>query len=486
MRFAHDVAAVRAAETALMAELPAGTLMERASFGLAATCAQLLDRVYGSRVVLLVGSGDNGGDALYAGAVLARRGAVVEAVLLGLTAHAGGLAALLSAGGRVGDRAAVLRADLVLDGIVGIGGSGGLRPEAASVVADISAAATVVAVDVPSGVDADTGVVSGAAVRAHVTVTFGTSKPGLLVDPGAEQAGVVELVDIGLGPYLPTATVSALQALDVAQVLPALTAESDKYRRGVVGIVAGSATYTGAALLATGGALRAGAGMVRLVSVEHPASLVRARWPEAVVTVLAGSPSDDVLAAGQVQAWVVGPGIGVDAYAEALVAQVLGAAVPVVVDADALTVLARNPSLVSQRVAPTVLTPHAGELTRLLGLDPDARADVEARRLSHARLAAERFGATVLLKGSTTVVCTPDGLTRVNPTGTSWLATAGSGDVLSGITGALLAGGLTALDAASCAAYLHGAAGRAAAQGAPIVADDIIANIATAIRSLSS
>jgi ADP-dependent NAD(P)H-hydrate dehydratase / NAD(P)H-hydrate epimerase len=193
-----------------------------------------------------------------------------------------------------------------------------------------------------------------------------------------------------------------------------------------------------------------------------------------------------VLVAGQAQAWVVGPGIGTDKYAENLVAQVLGASVPVVVDADALTVLARNPSLVSLRVAPTVLTPHAGELTRLLGLNPNARADVEARRLEHVRLAAERFGVTVLLKGSTTVVCSPDGVVRVNPTGTSWLATAGSGDVLSGITGALFAGGLNALDAASCAAYLHGAAGRAAAQGAPIVAEDIIASLAAAIRSVAS
>lgn len=485
MRQAHDVAAVRAAETALMAQLPAGTLMDRASFGLAATCAQLLDRVYGSRVVLLVGTGDNGGDALFAGALLARRGAVVEAVLLGSTTHVDGLAALRMAGGRVSDAGAVLHADLVLDGIVGIGGSGGLRADAASVVGSIPVAATVVAVDVPSGVDADTGVVVGAAMRAHVTVTFGTWKPGLLVDPGAQYAGAVELVDIGLRPYLASASISAVQAADVAHLLPAPTAESDKYRRGVVGIVAGSTTYTGAALLATGGALRAGAGMVRFVSVEHSASLVRARWPEAVVTVVTGSPSDDVLAAGQVEAWVVGPGIGTDAYAENLVAQVLGAAVPVVVDADGLTVLARNPSLVAQRTAPTVLTPHAGELTRLLGLDPRARADVEARRLEHARRAADRFGVTVLLKGSTTVVCSPDGSVRVNPTGTSWLATAGSGDVLSGITGALLAGGLNALDAASCAAYLHGAAGRAAAEGAPIVADDIIASLPAAIRSLS-
>ena len=168
-------------------------------------------------------------------------------------------------------------------------------------------------------------------------MTFGTWKPGLLIDPGAQHAGAVELVDIGLAPDLPTASITALQAADVHALLPAPSPESDKYRRGVLGIVAGSDTYTGAALLATGGALRAGAGMVRFVSVAHPAELVRARWPEAVVTVLNGEPDDDVLGAGRVQAWVVGPGIGTDAYAEHLVAQVLRSDVPVIVDADALT-----------------------------------------------------------------------------------------------------------------------------------------------------
>ena len=482
MRQAHNVAVIRAAEAALMASLPPGTLMDRASFGLAATAAQLLQRVYGSHVVLLVGSGDNGGDALFAGALLARRGAVVSAVLLGSSAHVAGLAALRAAGGRVEGPDVLQDADLVLDGIVGIGGSGGLREAAADIVASIPAETTVLAVDVPSGVDADTGVVAGAAVHAHVTVTFGTWKPGLLIDPGAQCAGAVELVDIGLGPWLPTASITALQAPDVA--LPMPTAESDKYRRGVVGVVAGSVGYTGAALLATGGALRTGAGMVRFVSVAHPAELVRARWPEAVVTVLKHEPDVDVLAAGRVQAWVIGPGIGTDAFAKRLVAQVLSADVPVVVDADALTIVAGDHSLMSARTAPTVLTPHAGELTRLLGLEPDARADVEARRLEHARAAANALSATVLLKGSTTVICSPDGLVRVNATGTSWLATAGSGDVLSGITGALLAGGMSALDAASCASYLHGAAGRIAAHDAPIIADDIIGGLPAAIRSL--
>jgi len=488
MRRAHGVAVVRAAEAALMAQLPDGTLMQRAAAGLAATSCRLLGSVYGARVVLLVGSGDNGGDALFAGALLARRGAAVSAVLLGSHAHEGGFAALRAAGGRVATPAALRDADLVLDGIVGIGGKGALRDGAVTAVAQISPAALVVAVDVPSGVDADTGEVAGAAVRANVTVTFGTWKPGLLVDPGAEHAGALELVDIGLAPHLPSSALTAMQNADVASLLPRPNAESDKYRRGVVGIVAGSRAYTGAAMLSVGGALRTGVGMVRFVSVAHPADLVRARWPEVVVTELPDDGSG-VLDAGRVQAWVVGPGIGTDDVAESVVAQVLSADLPVIVDADALTILSSNPHLARARAAPTVLTPHAGELTRLLGLDADARSDIEARRLHYVRTAAADLAATVLLKGSTTVVCSPDGVARVNPTGTPWLASAGSGDVLSGMTGALLAGGLSALDAASCAAYLHGAAARLAVTRhggeSPLIADDVIAEMSVAIAAVS-
>ncbi|MGH8889556.1 MAG: NAD(P)H-hydrate dehydratase, partial [Acidothermaceae bacterium] len=394
--------------------------------------------------------------------LLARRGAAVSAILLGDRAHAGGLAALRTAGGRVADPAVLGGADLVIDGITGIGGSGGLRDAAVAAVAQISSSAIVVAVDVPSGVDADTGEVAGAAVRAAATVTFGTWKPGLLVDPGASYAGAVECVDIGLSRFLPNGLVSALQSIDVGALLPVPDAESDKYRRGVLGIVAGSRTYTGAAVLATGGALRTGVGMVRFASVAHPAELVRARWPEAVATVL---PDDGagVLDVGRVQAWVVGPGIGTDDVAESLVEQVLSADVPVVVDADGLTILGRNRELLQARTSPTLVTPHAGELARLLGLEDSTRSDIEARRLHYASTAAAELGVTVLLKGSTTVVCTPDGAARVNPTGTAWLATAGSGDVLSGITGALSAAGLAPFDAASCASYLHGAAARLAA-----------------------
>ncbi|MET8024860.1 NAD(P)H-hydrate dehydratase [Streptomyces avermitilis] len=474
MRTAYSVETVRSAERSLMARLPEGALMQRAAAGLAAACAQLLGRVYGRRIVLLVGSGDNGGDALYAGARLARRGAGVTAVLLAVErAHAEGLAALRRAGGSVtGTGPAeelIRRADLVVDGIVGIGGKGGLRPDAALLAESVErSGAAVVAVDLPSGVDADTGEVPGAAVRADLTVTFGTHKPGLLIDPAREYAGSVRLVDIGLelpdGPEL-----EALQHADVARLLPVPGAESDKYRRGVVGIAAGSARYPGAAVLAVAGALRGGAGAVRYVGPAGDAVL--ARFPETLVS------DKGPKQAGRVQAWVVGPGAGDDA---SVVAEVLAADVPVLVDADGLRLAGRD--AVHGRTAPTLMTPHAGEAAALLGV---SREEVERARLASARELAGRYGATVLLKGSTTLVAdSGGGAVRVNSTGTSWLATAGSGDVLSGLAGSLLAAGLPALDAGSVAAYLHGLAGRYAADGAPMGAHDLAETIPEAWRDV--
>ena len=506
MRYAHQVHKVRAAEQALMAQLPPGALMQRAATGLASVSAGLVGKVPGSRVVVLAGSGDNGGDALFAGARLAGRGAAVLAVTAGSRVHEPGAAALRAAGGRLasaedgGVPAAIGAADLILDGLLGIGGRGGLRePQASLAGLAARSPAVVVAVDLPSGVDADSGVVEGSAIQADVTVTFGTLKPGLLIDPGARHAGVVELIDIGLGPYLDPPDASALQAPDVGALLPQPGGDSDKYRRGVAGIVAGSERFTGAAALAVGGAIRGGAGMIRLVSAAPAVAVVRLLWPEAVITVTGQDipAGEDVHAAGRVQAWVVGPGMGTDDLARDRLAAVLASDVPVLVDADGLTLLAAHKGLLS-RDAPTLLTPHAGELGRLLGADP---ADVESRRLEHARKAAASLGATVLLKGSTTVIATPDGHSaafqagttqagttragttvdeagpdgvgqdglppvRVNSTGTSWLATAGTGDVLSGLAGSLLAQGLEVGEAAAAAAYLHGLAARLAAAGA--------------------
>ncbi|MFE9728457.1 NAD(P)H-hydrate dehydratase [Streptomyces sp. NPDC005794] len=483
MRHAYSVETVRAAEQALMARLPEGALMRRAAAGLAVACGDLLrrnGRVYGSRVLLLVGSGDNGGDTLYAGARLARRGAGVRALLTSPDkVHGPGLAALLAAGGQVlegPDLGAFGPVDLVVDGITGIGGRGGLRPEAAELVRAVTGGhAPVLAVDLPSGVEADTGQVLGDAVRADATVTFGTYKPGLLIDPAAEHAGALRLVDIGLAAELPARPdLEALQYADVAALLPLPGAESDKYRRGVVGVAAGSERYPGAAVLAVAGALRGGAGAVRYAGPG--AAAVIARFPETLVH--PGPPSK----AGRVQAWVAGPGLGDSSASASAVADVLAADVPVLIDADGLRLM--DASAVRARTAATVLTPHAGEAAALLGVE---REEVEAGRLAAVRELAARYRATVLLKGSTTLVAEPgDVPVRVNPTGTSWLATAGSGDVLSGLTGSLLAAGLAPRDAASVGAYLHGLAARRASDGAPVAAQDVADAVPAAWRDVRS
>ncbi|OEV09532.1 carbohydrate kinase, partial [Streptomyces nanshensis] len=270
----------------------------------------------------------------------------------------------------------VARADLVVDGIVGIGGKGGLRPSAVELAELVERVrAPVVSVDLPSGVDADTGEVPGVAVRADATVTFGAYKPGLLLDPAREYAGALRLVDIGLGPFLGDAPAAeALQHADVNELLPRPGAESDKYRRGVVGVVAGSARYPGAAVLTVSGALRGGAGAVRYVGPA--ADAVIARHPETLVS--AGPPSK----AGRVQAWSVGSGLGED---RDRLEDVLAAPVPVLIDADGLR-LADEQAL-RARTAPTVLTPHAGEAAALLGWE---RSEVEARRLAAVRELARR------------------------------------------------------------------------------------------------
>ncbi|WP_345770987.1 NAD(P)H-hydrate dehydratase [Geodermatophilus normandii] len=464
-------AEVRAAEDVLLARTREGALMQRAATGLATVCLRLLGRAHSARVTALVGGGNNGGDALFAGAHLAARGARVTAVLLDPErAHPAGLAALRRAGGRVtgpGDPDGLDRADLVLDGIVGIGGRGGLRPEAARLAGRAATGPGIpVAVDVPSGVDADTGAVEGAAFPAVHTVTFGAVKPGLVVGEGRGYAGTVHLVDIGLGPHLARPRAHQLTDDDVAAHLEPPGDGDDKYSRGVVGIVAGSATYPGAAVLCTGAALRTRAGLVRYAGTA--ADGVRASWPEAIVT--DARPGD----AGRVQAWVVGPGMGTDDAARSVLAEVLATDLPVVVDADALTMAAREPDLVRRRSAPTVLTPHDREFERF-------GAEVGADRIGSARRLAADLGAVVLLKGNATVVADPDGTAFVNATGTTDLATAGTGDVLSGILGALLATGTPPAETAAAAAHLHGRAGQVAGESGPLIAGDLVRRLSPTV-----
>jgi hydroxyethylthiazole kinase-like uncharacterized protein yjeF len=469
-----STAEIRAAEAPVLAATRDGALMQRAATGLATVCLRLLDTVYGRRVVLLVGTGNNGGDALFAGAHLARRGARVAAVLLDPDrAHPAGRTALHGAGGRLlaagtEDAVAVIRrADLVLDGMLGIGGRGGLRAEAADLARLAGeAAALTVAVDVPSGIDADTGAVEGAAFPAMHTVTFGAVKRGLVVGEGRGYAGEVHLIDIGLGPSLPVPTAFRLTDADVAARLAPPSASDDKYSQGVVGVVAGSAAYPGAAVLCTGAALRTRPGLVRYAG--SAADGVRTAWPEAIVT--AGKPGD----AGRVQAWVVGPGMGTDDDARSVLAEVLDTDLPVVVDADALTMLAEDQEVVRDRAAPTLLTPHDREFARF-------GAEVGPDRVGAARRLAADLGCAVLLKGEATVVADAVGTAFVNATGTPWLATAGTGDVLAGIAGALLATGLDAATAGAMAAHLHGRTGQLAAETGPLIAGDLIRRLPEAI-----
>jgi hydroxyethylthiazole kinase-like uncharacterized protein yjeF len=472
---------IRDTEKVLLERTPDGALMRRAAFGLAVVARRMLGAVSGSHVVLLVGAGNNGGDALWAGVELRRRGVGVTAVLLSSDrAHPAGLAALRRSGGRIvaaGDAGfdtavaqAVAGADLALDGIVGISGHGGLRPPAAEVVATVEEAGVpILAVDLPSGVDTDTGAVDGPAVTAAATVTFGALKPVHVL--AAARCGPVHLVDIGLLPLLPAPHAHVLDAADVAQRWPVPGPTDDKYTQGVVGIAAGSATYPGAAVLATGAAVLAKSGMVRFAG--SAASGVRDHWPEVVAV-------DHIADAGRTQSWTVGPGIGTDEAARELLAAVIERDVPLCVDADAITLLAQHDDLrAALRGRPVVITPHAGEFARIAG-------EVGPDRIGAARRAAADLGVTVLLKGNTTVVADPDGRTLVHPASTSWAATAGSGDVLSGIIGALLAAGLEPWWAAGCAAFLHARAAEIAANGAPSPASALQAAIPDAIRSLRS
>jgi len=463
----YTVAQIRAAESAAMAELGPDVLMQRAAAGLAtAVLRRLRDRgAYGARVLLVVGSGNNGGDALFAGVRLAARGVAVTAWRTGTTVHEAGWAAFLAAGGRevdaAGARTQLPRQRLVLDGVAGIGSRPGLGPElAAFAEACRSLAVTVVAVDLPSGLAPEPPFGDAPHFTAALTVTFGGHKLGQLLEPARSSCGEVELVDLGLA--LPEPTVSRWTLDELAAAWPVPGAGSDKYSRGVVGLDTGSADYPGAAVLSAAGAVGAGAGMVRYLGPLPVAPRVLDRFPNVVV------------GQGRVQALVVGSGWG-ERKDTGVVTRAITAGVPMVVDADALRQL---PSRGGH--AGVVLTPHAGELARLLGLQ---RADVEADPLVAVRDAAERTGCTVLLKGATQYVATPGG-NRVwlAVPGPGWSAQAGSGDVLAGACGTLLAAGLTPVAAALAAASIQAATAQRYA--GPMPPDAIAGRMVDIVREI--
>ncbi|WP_433757209.1 NAD(P)H-hydrate dehydratase [Nocardia sp. CA-135398] len=531
---------VRAAEAELFTRVPEGMPMHRAAYGLARIVASELRArtggIAGRSVLLLVGSGDNGGDVLWAGSMLRRRGVAVTALLLNPErAHAKGLAALRKAGGRIRTASDLSRADgassarssdagsspggsadvaesssgqssaesssgqgsagpssveqsgtgssygasilgennsaapdLVIDGIVGISGHGPLRPMAAEIVAALDV--PIIAADLPSGVDPDTGAVAGPAVRAEVTVAFGAYKPVHAL--AAPYCGRIELVPIGL--RLPAPSLAALEPAEIGAQWPIPGPSDDKYTQGVTGICAGSATYPGAAVLCTGAAVAATSGMVRYAGTGS--ADVLDHFPEVIA-------AQTISSTGRVQSWVFGPGAGTDTDAHKRLAEILATDLPVVVDADGLTLLAADPDLVRGRTAPTVLTPHAGEFARLTG------QEVGQDRVSAVRELAESWQLTVLLKGRATLVATPGRPVLVNEAGGSWAATAGAGDVLSGIIGALLAAGRDPAWSAAAAARVHALAANLAAHenhpsAAPTSASPLLDHLRPAIRTL--
>jgi ADP-dependent NAD(P)H-hydrate dehydratase / NAD(P)H-hydrate epimerase len=432
----------------IAAGTPVDVLIERAGRAVARAARRVAGGAYGRRAVVVCGKGNNGGDGLVAARALRAWGVRVDVFAL-----ADGL-----------DRDTVARsfarADVVIDAMYGTGFKGALEGDAAWVADAMSAGgAPVVAVDIPSGIDGLTGGASGPAVRAAHTVCFAALKPGLVFEPGRHHAGEVEVVDIGVDPGTPNVCVTASD--DVRAWLPARDPSTHKWAVGGVYVVGGSGGMTGAPSFVSHAALRAGAGIV-WCGLPGQETAARASGTEVITRPLPATDSGALTAdAARVvlenierfRALAVGPGLGTDPATQDAVRRLTAdAPVPLVLDADGLNALHGELAPLQQRRAPAVITPHEGEYARLAG------APVGADRIESARDLAHRSGAVVLLKGSATVVAAPDGRAAVNTTGGPWLATAGTGDVLTGIVAAFLARGVAAFEAAAAGAFVHGRA----------------------------
>jgi NAD(P)H-hydrate epimerase len=491
--------------------IPGATLMEHAGRGAAelvlAWLAGGTRAARGRRVALVCGKGGNGGDGFVAARWLSRRGVRCDVRLVAEPREVRGdaaakLAELRKAGVRViavTDPAtlapALARADLVVDALLGTGARAAPTGLVAEAIAAVNAAGRpVLALDIPSGLPADGGAPPGAVVRADATATFAGLKRGLVTPPGRELAGRVSVIDIGI----PAAEVArgiatfVLEAADVARHFPRRDRAAHKGTYGHLLVVAGSIGKTGAAALAAGGALRAGAGLVTVATAASQQPIVAGLVLEAMTAPLPeGAPGTLGEAAwrplaelaGARDAVAVGPGVGLDGEAQAVVRRLVAEArVPMVVDADALTALAADLGVLRKAAAPRCLTPHPGELARMLGTTVAA---VQRDRTAAARDFAVAHRAYLALKGAVTVVAAPDGTVLLNPTGNPGMASGGTGDVLTGVAGAFLARGLAPGDALASAVYLHGLAGDVAAERMgeeALIARDVIEALPEAFR----
>jgi hydroxyethylthiazole kinase-like uncharacterized protein yjeF len=477
-------------------KVPSLDLMERAGEGLARVVAQ---RAPAGRIAIVCGKGNNGGDGLVAARVLRQAGRDVEVLAVWPPQWMQGDAQeqvkrLPGAEAAAFEADRLDRAHVIVDALLGTGTTGAPRDPAAGVIEAMNAAkAPVVAADVPSGVDASTGEVAGPAVEAVATATFHRAKPGLWIHPGKAHAGEVEVIEIGIPRGAAAKPDIGVIGAGVLRDVPRRGAASTKFSSGNVFVIGGSSGLTGAPTMAALAAMRAGAGYV---TVGAPAGLESTFSVRLLEAMMVGLPSDGgALSAEAVEpalrairradAVVLGPGLGRTDGARAFAREMFERIdVPLVIDADGLNALAGCfPEDLPQRPWPTVLTPHAGELGRLLGIDS---SDVERARLGHAREVAMQSRAFVVLKGDDTLVAAPQGRVAISRGGAPALATAGTGDVLSGVIGAMLAKGLPAAHAACAAVYVHVRAGQlAAAPHGPdgVIASDVIQALPAALSA---
>jgi ADP-dependent NAD(P)H-hydrate dehydratase / NAD(P)H-hydrate epimerase len=488
----------RADRLAIFAGTPGIVLMERAGLAVADEAARLTKTR--GRIAILCGPGGNGGDGFIAARLLASRGYAVDLGLLGPMEALKGDPALAAARyeGVVHPAAAVdfARTDCVIDALFGAGLTRDIDGEARAIIERINAFARaggrVLAVDVPSGIDGETGRIRGAAVEASASVTFFRLKPGHLLLPGRGLAGAIHLADIGI-PEAALAAIAPKTFVNAPAVwraaLPQAGAASHKYARGAVLVLSGSAHHTGAARLAARAALRAGAGIVSVGSPLDAVAVNSAHLTAVMVAPFANAAEFEALLADERRrAIVLGPGAGVGATLRELVAAALTRPAKertIVLDADALTSFAGDAAglaaLIKRGGHQAVMTPHEGEFAKLFEGMAQVRLDDD--KLTRARAAARLMGAVVVVKGADTVVAAPDGRATIGWDLPPWLATAGSGDVLSGLVAGLAAQGMPAFEAASAAVWLHGACGRAVGPG--LIAEDLPEALPGVLRALT-
>lgn len=490
--------------------IPSILLMENAGRAVCQAASKMLGGLEGKTVVIAAGPGNNGGDGFVAARHLEGAGAVAFLFYFGDRASARGDAL---ANLEIAEKTGLLHeyssdiekfrrflggADLVVDALLGTGITGDVRPLQADVIKAINEAdAPVLSVDIPSGVNADTGTVRNCAVVADTTVTFAFPKIGLLTGAGVACTGELIVADISIPDKIIRDGELHTYLLDewvARQAVPARSADAHKGTFGHTGIVAGSVGMTGAATLAAEGALRIGTGLVTLLVPESLNDIMEAKVTEAMTIPV---PQGRARAFGMasldrvldyVEKWdsgVIGPGFGRDEDTVAFTLELLRRITkPAIVDADALFAVSTDVGVLKQCRAPLVITPHPGEMAALLGT---TAAEVQSNRLETARSFAAEHNVTVVLKGAGTVIAKPDGAAYINTTGTPGMATGGTGDVLSGMIGGLLAQGLSPSEAASTAVYLHGRAGEIAAERlgeAAMIAGDVADSVGAAIREV--